>query len=231
MIISIPENKIIKHNINIKKLNESFFDDDLFDTQDDLLNDIELKTQLEIENELKPKVERILQWLDVENYEINCTGNGILVDVHDHLFLPNKKLNHKLTNTLFKFNIVDGNCNFNNNNLTDWSLFPNEIKGNCFANFNNIKNFNGAPKVHGKIIANKQNKKTDYPLTQENYLHFQNNEITENSVYAIPVNRFGELYSICEEDNSCIIKFKDNTKQKFNLNKVEYLGNIENLLI
>lgn len=230
MIIPIPENKIIKHNISTKKLNESFWDDDMFDETNSLINDLEIEDRKRLEEQDKEKVELTLQQLDVENYEIKCTGCGILVDVHDNLFLPNKKLNRFTTN-LFKFNIVDGNCNFTNNGLTNWSFFPNMIKGNCYANFNNLKNFKGAPQIIGKIYATKQNKKTDYPLTQENYLHFQNNEITENSVYAIPVNRFGTIYSICEEDYSCIIKFKDNSKQKFKLNEVECLESIENLLI
>ena len=230
MIIPIPENKIIKHNIS-KSLNESFFDDDdLFNMENDFVNDMSIATQKEREEENLERVEKQLQQLDIENYELKCTGTGIQVDVHDHLFLPNKKLN-RFIGDFFYFNVVDGNCNFSNNNLTNWNLFPKIIKGNCYANFNNLKNFNGVPIIGGKIIATRQNKKTDYPLTQENYIKFKNTNITENSVYAIPVNKFGEIYSICEEDYSCIIKFNDNTKQKFKLNEVEYLGKIENLLI
>ena len=234
MIISIPENKIIKHSLNYKKLNESLFDDDedeLLGTDDeiaqDAFNDIISK---EIVKDNIPKVERILQQLDVENYEIVVTNSiKLQVNVHDHLFLPGRKLD-RFSNNIFEFNTVDGNCNFSNNDLNNWSFFPKVIKGNCYANFNNIRNFNGVPQILGNIIASKQKVKTQYPLTKENYIKFKNNTITENSVYALPVNRFGTIYSLCEEDNSCIIKFNDNTKQKFKLNEVEYLGNIENLL-
>ena len=103
--------------------------------------------------------------------------------------------------------------------------------GNCYANFNNLKNFNGVPTIKGKLIANKQNKKPNYPLTQINYDNFKNKNITENSVYAIPVDRFGLLCSINEDNNFCIIQFDDNSKHKFKLNEVEYLGKLENLLI
>ena len=182
------------------------------------------------ETELKPRVERILDELDVENYEIKCTGNGILVDVHDNLYLPNKGLN-KFDSYLFHFDVVEGSCNYTGNNLTDWSFFPYVIMGNCYANFNNLKNFNGVPTIKGKLIANKQNKKPNYPLTQINYDNFKNKNITENSVYAIPVDRFGLLCSINEDNNFCIIQFDDNSKHKFKLNEVEYLGKLENLLI
>lgn len=232
MIVSIPNYKIIKHNISSNVLNEGFFDDiadEYF--QDTYFQEEGERLQKEYEEERKHKVEAILKQLDIlSNYDIICSGHGILVDIHDNLFLPNRGLN-RFDTDLFKFNIVEGNCNFSNNNLTNWDFFPNIIKGNCYANFNNIKNFNGVPSIGGTIFAERQKKRTDYPLTQENYDKFKSNKLTENSVYAIPVNRFGELYSICEEDNSCIVQFNNNTKQKFNLNQVEYLGNIENLLI
>ena len=231
MIITVPEYKKIQHiSKKPSKLNESLFDDfdDDFDDETDLLSkNISIKYE---ETELKPRVERILDEFDVENYEIKCTGNGILVDVHDNLYLPNKGLN-KFDSYLFHFDVVEGSCNYTGNNLTDWSFFPYVIMGNCYANFNNLKNFNGVPVIKGKLIANKQNKKPNYPLTQINYDNFKNKNITENSVYAIPVDRFGLLCSINEDNNFCIIQFDDNSKQKFKLNEVEYLGKLENLLI
>ena len=94
MIITVPEYKKIQHiSKKTSKLNESLFDDfdDDFDDETDLLSkNINIKYE---ETELKPRVERILDEFDVENYEIKCTGNGILVDVHDNLYLPNKGLN------------------------------------------------------------------------------------------------------------------------------------------
>ena len=235
MIISVPEyKKINKYNKrNISTLNESMFDD-FDDDFDDILGDDDyvstnISSEYE-ENELKPRVERMLNELDVDNYEIKCTGHGILVDVHDNLYLSNKGLN-RMGMQLFKFNEVDGSCNMTGNNLSDWTVFPYIIHGNCYANFNNIKTFDGAPKVLGKMIANKQNKKPKYPLTNDNYLKFKSNQLHENDVYVIKNNKFGILYSIQENVNTCIVKFNDNTKQKFNLNEVEYLGNIENLII
>lgn len=228
MIITVPEYKKIQHiSKKPSKLNESLFDDDFDDETGILSSNISAEYE---ETELKPRVERILDELDVENYEIKCTGNGILVDVHDNLYLPNKGLN-KFDSYLFHFDVVEGSCNYTGNNLTDWSFFPYVIMGNCYANFNNLKNFNGVPTIKGKLIANKQNKKPNYPLTQINYDNFKNKNITENSVYAIPVDRFGLLYSINEDNNFCIIQFDDNSKQKFKLNEVEYLGKLENLLI
>lgn len=228
MIITVPESKKIQHiNINNKSLNESMFDDWDDDETGILTSNISAEYE---ESELKPRVERILKELDVTNYEIKCTGNGIYVDVYDHLYLPNKGLN-KFDLSLFSFNFVEGSCNFTGNNLTDWNFFPRIIKGNCYANFNNIKNFNGVPEIYGKLVANKQNKKTEYPLTHINYENFKKKKVTENSVYAIPVDRFGLLCSVNEDNNFCIIQFDDNSKQKFKLNEVEYLGKLENLLI
>lgn len=231
MIITVPEYKKIQHTNKAKsKLNESLFGDDWDDVNDEtgiLSGNISAEYE---ENELKPRVERILDELDVENYEIKCTGNGILVDVHDNLYLSNKGLN-KFNFSLFHFDVVEGSCNYTGNNLTDWSFFPYIIMGNCYANFNNLKNFNGVPNIKGKLIANKQNKKPNYPLTQINYDNFKNKNVTENSVYAIPVDRFGLLCSVNEDNNFCIIQFDDNSKQKFKLNEVEYLGKLENLLI
>lgn len=228
MIITVPEYKKIQHiSKKPSKLNESLFDDDFDDETGILSSNISAEYE---ETELKPRVERILDELDVENYEIKCTGNGILVDVHDNLYLPNKGLN-KFDSYLFHFDVVEGSCNYTGNNLTDWSFFPYVIMGNCYANFNNLKNFNGVPTIKGKLIANKQNKKPNYPLTQINYDNFKNKNITENSVYAIPVDRFGLLCSINEDNNFCIIQFDDNSKHKFKLNEVEYLGKLENLLI
>lgn len=98
MIISVPEyKKINKYNKkNISTLNESMFDD-FDDDFDDILGDDDyvstnISSEYE-ENELKPRVERMLNELDVDNYEIKCTGHGILVDVHDNLYLSNKGLN------------------------------------------------------------------------------------------------------------------------------------------
>ena len=229
MIIKIPECKKINYN---KHLNESLFDDDdIFNSTTDIFTDIGQDSVKEYEeSELKPKLEKLLYQLDVNNYEIICKGNGIMdVNVHDHLYLVNRKLNNiKFSN--FRFNTVDGNCNFSGNNLTDWSKFPKIIKGNLYANFNLLKNFEDAPVIFGDIIASKQNKKSDYPLTKDNYIKIKHN-ITENSVYAIPVNKFGEIYNINENDNSCIIEFEDKSRQKFKLSDVEYLGKLENLLI
>ncbi len=237
MIISVPEYKKIRkyNNTKISKLNESLFDD--FDDEDDDFLGLDSDTTLSDnisseyeETEIKPRVERILDELDVENYEIKCTGHGILVDVHDNLYLSNKGLN-RMGMQLFKFDEVDGSCNYTGNNLSDWTAFPYIIHGNLYANFNNIKTFDGVPRVFGKIIANKQNKKTKYPLTQENYNKFKQNKLQENKVYVISKDKFGTLHSIQEKMNTCIVKFDNNIKQRFNLNDVEYLGNIENLII
>jgi hypothetical protein len=158
MIYTIPKNKKINFNNKLYESDESlsdlFNDDDVFDLNNkmDGLEEIDGLVREEIAKQNLKKVENLLYTLGVENFELTVEKDLILVDVHDHLYLPNKHLN-KFSKNLFKFNIVDGNCNFNNNNLTDWSFFPAIIKGNLYANLNNIKNFNNAPVVYGNIYA------------------------------------------------------------------------------
>ena len=73
MIITVPEYKKIQHTNKAKsKLNESLFDDDWEDVNDETgILSGNISTEYE-ESELKPRVERILGELEVENYEIKC---------------------------------------------------------------------------------------------------------------------------------------------------------------
>jgi hypothetical protein len=144
-----------------------------------------------------------LEFYDVLNYELECTGKGIMVDVHDHLYLPNKNLSGFPG---FKFRNVDGNCNFSGNKFTDFTQFPRRIAGNCMANLNYIKNFYGAPNyIGGNLLAGKQKVKPEYPLTKENYEKYLRDELLENRVYVISLDEYGQLQSINESENNCNI--------------------------
>ena len=118
MIITVPQ---------YKKLNESFFDeleDDVFDTEDTVFDQInQISTKEYEENILKPQVEKQLELWDITRYDLECTGNGIVVNVHDHLNLSNKKL-YKYAFNQWRFGIVDGNVYYANNKLTNWNAFP-----------------------------------------------------------------------------------------------------------
>lgn len=224
MIVRVPKSKFFT-----KSLNESFDTDDVFGDLDGS-EDVEAEAiDSYVESIVKPKVTKVLSFLRVDDYELFTDNNlKVGVNVNNNLYLPNKDLEHIPFN-LFYFNNVLGDCNYAGNSLTNWTKFPKYIAGNCYANFNKIKNFNGAPIVKGHVIASLQKTKTVYPLTQDNYDLFRSGQLTENSVYAIPVNRFGSIYSIAESDNSCIIQFDDMSRQKFKLNEVEYIGSVEKL--
>lgn len=248
MIVRIPKHK--------KRLNESFFDD-MFDEHDpeeissdndnsffddDLnMDDIAAQSvQDEVvttygkeyeENTVKPKVEKLMDYWDVENYDLTCTGKGVQIDVHNHLYLPNKKL-YTFNDPEWFFGTVDGNVIFTNNKLSSWKLFPKIIKGDCIANFNNIKNFIGVPEIYGYIDAVKQNKKTDYPLTQENYNNRYNlNNIKENSVYIISKDMFGTLKNINESKSYCVVKDINGYLHKCKLDDINCLTSITNLIL
>lgn len=230
MIITVPEHKKIYYSdipdTLYKPINESFFDD-----PDDYIDDPYSSLRTDIiknsEEQLVPRVEKILFQLNIPDYDINCTGNGIYVNIPDHLFLPNRGLN-KYDWTLFRFGEILGDVNFSNNGLTNWNAFPTLIHGNCIANFNYIHNFYGAPTIEGRINMLKQKIKTQYPLTTENYIKYKNHELSENAVYSLMYNDFGELTSINEDKGVCVIQF-DNSRKICKLDEVEYLGNIENL--
>lgn len=236
MIVTVPEYKKIYYNDIInesKALNENLYNfdsTDYMDDDDDPYEEVSRDAMKEYEiTDLIPKVERILFQLNVPVYNLKPTGNGIVVDVPDHLFLPNKKL-YTYDWSMFAFGEVLGDVNFSNNRLTNWSCFPSIIRGKCIANQNYITDFNGVPDIKGKIEASRQKIKTKYPLTTENYIKYKNHELTENSVYSIKYNEFGELVGINENEGTCLVQFSTAKKECF-LNEVEYLGNIDNLMI
>lgn len=80
------------------------------------------------------KVIDILNFLDIyDNYEL-IFKDIVYINIHNHLSITNvKKLSQLININICRFNEVDGDCNFSNNDLTDWSLFPLYIKGNCIA--------------------------------------------------------------------------------------------------
>lgn len=224
-IITVPESK------KLKSLNEGFFDD--VDNSTDTMQDdtttlsavAAINAQYE-ESTLKPKV---IEWLDthaVENYTINCTGNGILVDVDNHLILPNLKL-EKFPG--FRFNNVRGNCNFSNNRFTDFSQFPRIIGGNLMANFNYIRSFNNAPIVKGKVYMDRQRIRTLYKLNQENFDKVKNGEsILENQVYVIPADQYGTLIDVNE--GQCKVLYENNTIGIYNTDDVEVINGLQYLI-
>lgn len=224
MIVSIPENKKIQ---KYSPLNESFFtdiDDESQDYSEELSNNIKLMA-------LQPVIEKTLEALDVHNFDIVVIDNYTIgVNVHGHLFLPNCNLALKYNPKLFKFNVIDGDCNFSGNNLTDWSRFPNFIKGNCIANFNKLKSFDGAPDVLGEMYALKQRTKTKYPLNSVNYKKYINGELSENRVYIISANKYGNLLNINESKNNAAVKLENGLMGVYKLDDIVCLSNIDKLL-
>ena len=139
MIVTVPEHKKLYYNDiigrnkvlneNIYKFNSADYIDDN-DQYDEVTRDAMREYE---ETDLIHEVERILFQLNVPVYNLKPTGNGIVVDVPDHLFLPNRKL-YTYDWTMFAFGEVLGDVNFSNNRLTNWSCFPSVIRGKCIAN-------------------------------------------------------------------------------------------------
>ena len=204
MIITVPENKkIVNEAFNFSKLKKN--NDEFVNSQ---FNKI-------YEETLKDKVIQFLEYYNVQNYDIFATGNGLNVDVYDHLYLPNKNLREF---KLFKFNKVTGDCNLSGNKFTDFTQFPKYILGNCIANNNYIKNFKGIGLVKGELLACKQKVKTDYILNTDNYLKYKNN-LLECNVYVKPIDKIGKVVNILNE-NYCIVNINNNF-YKFKTNEVE----------
>lgn len=220
MIIRVPK---------YKKINESFFDDIDDDISVDV-SDVAGQTAIQIyeEETVKPMVEKLLNMWHVQHYTITCTGNGVVVDVNDDLNLSYKKLN-QISFKYWGFGTVTGNVNYTGNKLANWDKFPREIKGSVYANNNYLKNFNNAPIIHGNIIASKQLCKSDYILTKQNYL--SSGSVTENSVYVISKNAYGELTGINEEKQYCTVKLQNDKHIKCKLDDVDCLDKITNLLV
>ena len=151
MIIQVPDTKKIqKLSKNPICVNEGFFNEP---TQKQEISGASKAAQQgatylrKLAEESKiPEIEKFLKYYDITNYEIECTGKGIFVDVNDNLYLPNKKLTGFPG---FKFRNVQGTCNFSGNRFTDFSQFPRRIEKSCLANFNYIKSFQNAPEYIG----------------------------------------------------------------------------------
>lgn len=232
MIIRVPEHKKIYYSQVLKDntLNESKGIRGLNDLLgDDRMRSLRDKFQWEYVESLIPHAKEMLYYLDVTNYDIEVKFDGLVVNVNDHLFLPNRNLN-VFKNEVFTFGEVKGNVNLSGNKLTDWTIFPKIIYGNCEAQYNFIKSFDGAPEVHGKMRADRQNKKPRYPLTDENYRLYCDGQLTENYVYLLDENTIGKLKSINENDGTCIVSV-NGKNHVYDLDRVEYFGNIENLFI
>ena len=233
MIITVPEYRKIYYNEVLENYNKPLNEAKVFDIIKEMPKDSRKQLRKEsLLNYIKsqiPVAERVLKQLDVFNYKLTPTLQGIFVDVDNNLFLPNKNLNTFDTN-LFIFREVKGDVNFNGNKLTNWELFPRIIHGNCSAQFNYLKNFDGAPQVYGKMIADRQHKKPCYPLTQENYELYNSGELSENSVYLIDEEKFGLLKSINEDLGTCSVLSNGKIKL-YNLDRVEYFGDIKDLFI
>ena len=159
MIITVPEYRKVYYNEVLENYNKPLNEAKVFDIIKEMPKDSRKQLRKEsLLNYIKsqiPVAERVLKQLDVFNYKLTPTLQGIFVDVDNNLFLPNKNLNTFDTN-LFIFREVKGDVNFNGNKLTNWELFPRIIHGNCSAQFNYLKNFDGAPQVYGKMIADRQ---------------------------------------------------------------------------
>lgn len=248
-IIRVPQHKKLTKlyeyntNQNNPQLNEGFFDNDdneeIFsdNTDDDLIQN---NIYQEIEKDDIPKVEEWLNQNKIESYDIRTTGKGIEVDVHEHLSLPN----HRLLSipNIFRFNAVEGNCNFANNKFTSFKFFPRIIYGDCNASFNYISDFSFAPVVHGKMYALKQKVRTKYPLSHENYLKYIKNPdafIQERQIVQLKNGEYGSLIGINERTKLADILIDNGPLNEnriiqipFNevnvINGVSYLNNLIN---
>lgn len=207
-IITVPNKQ------KITQLNEGFFDTLMNDGDNDLLSTNATKSTIDsifsgaLEVEVKPKVEKWLEEHNVINYEIVSSGNGIIVNVNDHLILPNLKLTR--FPSIFKWGYVQGNCNFSNNKLTSFTEFPTRINGDLIANFNYIRSFDGLGQVNGKIYADRQKIRTFYKLNDENYKRYFNGEnLMENVVYSIDDKEYGVLTHINEDNKNCAISLNN----------------------
>jgi L-rhamnose mutarotase len=76
----------------------------------------------QLEASIIPKVEDWLKEHGVKDYSIESTGDGIYVDVNNHLNLANYKM-MSLPN-YFQFRRIAGNCNLANNLFTSWNNMP-----------------------------------------------------------------------------------------------------------
>lgn len=56
------------------------------------------------------------------------------------------------------------------------------------------------------------------------------NNIYENMVYVISVNRCGELTDINESKGYAVVRFDDNTSGKFRLNDIDCFNTVSNLM-
>ena len=209
-IITVPESKKLtkllseseiqqKHN-NI--LNEGFFDDntELLSQEED--DEILLSVNQEVEQLEVPRVEEWCKSMHIDNFEVICTGTGVVIDVHNHLYLPNRKLT-KFPDFI-RFRTVDGNCNLANNRFTSFKDFPRFIKGDLNANFNKICDFSYAPQVLGTVFAHKQNTHTKYKLTDANYKEYMKNPegfvYEHHIVQIVPTGEYGQLIGINEDE-------------------------------
>lgn len=232
MIVRVPENKKIQ---KLQPLNEGFFDNNPQADPKFTSGALAAAKQAQklmhqkYEETLVPEVQKFLDYFDITDTEINCTGNGIVVDVHENLHLPNKNIS---SFPGFRFGIVDGNCNFSGNRFTDFFSFPRKIHGSLLANFNYIKNFHGAPDyIGGNIIAYKQKVKTQYPLTKENFELYKSGKLLENRVYVISQDEYGELKNINEKENNCQVLLDNGSLITTKTNDVDCLESSIKLLL
>ena len=228
MIIQVPDTKKIqKLSKNPIYVNEGFFNEP---TQKQEISGASMAAQKgatymrKLAEEAKiPEIEKFLKYYDITNYEIECTGKGIFVDVNDNLYLPNKKLTGFPG---FKFRYVQGTCNFSGNRFTDFSQFPRRIEKSCMANFNYIKSFQNAPEyIGGNLIATKQKVKPIYPLTKENYEKFINGEdLLENRIWLVKEKEYGTLININEKENNCHVQLDNGDILLTETTNVDCLG-------
>lgn len=228
MIIKVPDTKKIqKLEKNPIGINEGFFD--AIDQNQKISGASRsaeqgaLYIRKKAEEAKIPEVEKFLKYYDIENYEIECTGKGIFVDVLDNLYLPNKKLSGFPG---FKFRYVQGSCNFSGNRFTDFSWFPRRIEKSCLANFNYIKSFQAAPEyIGGNLIATRQKVKPIYPLTKENYEKYMNgDDLLENRIWLVKEKEYGSLININEKDNTCHVQLDNDNIILTETKNVDCLG-------
>ena len=230
--VLVAENKEnLRRGFDLSDLDDGDEDDNFSNPTQDLSNAVIYKE--EIEESIK-RFETAFQPISsTEPYKIS-EGSSPKLDVYKSIDLHSYNLTD---NELRKFHFgeVHGQFNVSNNNLTSLKYFPKYIGGDCICSDNRIKDFsdNNITVLKGRFVGSRQKVKhgdmTDKAFRSQCLLCSipQN----ENLVKTVSSSEYGELVSVNEKDNSCLVRlFSINAVRRFKTSDIECMEPIENLL-